>query len=172
MESYSIPPGKKMGSFILTSYAIPGIRDAKIQPDIDYDNLPDEYYGNVELTKQLQDSLIYSTKTIGPTAPPADFKPIEFLYYIISLKHEAASLGWITNKGIENSLDKKLDNAKKKLEQGNTTAAKNILNAFLKEVEAQGCKSSHDCPKGKHLTPEAYGLLKYNVEYLIDNLTN
>ncbi|MEC4677058.1 MAG: hypothetical protein VST72_09115, partial [Nitrospirota bacterium] len=172
MESYSIPPGKKMGSFILTSYAIPGIRDAKIQPDIDYDNLPDEYYGNVELTKQLQDSLIYSTKTIGPTAPPADFKPIEFLDYIISLKHEAASLGWITNKGIENSLDKKLDNAKKKLEQGNTTAAKNILNAFLKEVEAQGCKSSHDCPKGKHLTPEAYGLLKYNVEYLIDNLTN
>lgn len=100
-------------------------------------------------------------KTIGPKAPPLDFKPVDFLSSIISMKHEAFSLGWITNQGIEQSLDAKLENAKKKLEQGNTNAAKNILEAFLNEVEAQ---------KDKHLTSEAYGLLKYNVEYLIGRL--
>lgn len=100
-------------------------------------------------------------KTLGPKDPPADFKPIDFLNYIIGLKHQASSLGWITNKGTENSLNQKLDNAKKKLEQGNIIPAKNILNAFINEVEAQN---------GKHLTSEAYGLLKYNVLYLIEKL--
>lgn len=109
-------------------------------------------------------------KTIGPTALPGEFKPIEFIDYIILKKHEAYNLGWIKNKGIENSLDAKLDNAKKKIEQGNLKAAKNILEAFLNEVEAQGCETYEKCSEGKHLTPEAYALMKYNVDYLISNL--
>ncbi|HBO84351.1 MAG: hypothetical protein A2073_05785 [Deltaproteobacteria bacterium GWC2_42_11] len=160
-EQSLILPNQTFGGFILTSYGLPGIRDVKIEPDIDIDNLPEQYWENIELTKQLEDSLIYQTKTLGPTAPPADFKPVSFIDYIISMKHEAFSLGWITNQGIEQSLDAKLENAKKKIEQGNKNAAKNILNAFINEVEAQ---------KDKHLTSEAYGLLKYNVEYLIGRL--
>jgi hypothetical protein len=100
-------------------------------------------------------------KTIGPVEPPVDFNPIRFMDNIISMKHEAFSLGWIKNRDIENSLDVKLENAKKKIEQGNTNVAKNVLDAFSNEVEAQ---------KGKHLTSEAYGLLKYNVRYLIEKL--
>lgn len=165
-----ILPNQTLGGFILTSYGLPGIREATNDPVIDYDNLPEEYWENVELTTQLQDSLTYHLKTIGPTAPPADFKPLPFLDYIISLKHEAYNLGWIKNKGIENSLDAKLDNAKKKIEQGNIEAAKNILNAFINEVEAQGCVTYEDCSSGKHISPEAYALLKYNVQYLISNL--
>ncbi|HLE09386.1 MAG TPA: hypothetical protein VI914_07135, partial [Thermodesulfobacteriota bacterium] len=106
----------------------------------------------------------------GPTAPPLDFKPLEFLNYIISLKHEAFTLGWIKNAGIENSLDKKLDSARKSLERGSATSAKNILSAFINEVEAQGCATYNDCPAGKHLTPEAWALLKYNIEYLLERL--
>lgn len=169
-EKTMIIPGKTLYGFIIISRGLPGIRDAMLRPDIDYDNLPEEYWENVELTKQLQDSLIYSTRTIGPTAPPADFKPIEFIDYIINLKHEAYNLGWIKNAGIEQSLDAKLDNAKKKIEQGNIEAAKNILNAFINEVEAQGCVTYEDCSSGKHISPEAYALLKYNVQYLIERL--
>ncbi|MBI4823076.1 MAG: hypothetical protein HY805_02445 [Nitrospirae bacterium] len=109
-------------------------------------------------------------KAISPKAPPADFKPLDFLNYIISLKHEASSLGWITNKGIEMSLDAKLEAAKKKLEQGQNGTAKNILNALINEIEAQGCETYDNCPSGKHLLPEAYALLKYNVLYLIERL--
>lgn len=160
-EPYRIFPGKKLGGFKLTSCGLPGIRQAALELAIDYDNLPAEYYENVELTKQLQDSLAYKTKTVGPTAPPADFKPLDFLNYIIDLKHQSAALGWITDKGIENSLDVKLDNAKRKIEAGDMKTAQNTLNAFMNEVEAQNRKS---------LTSEAYVLLKYNAQYLIDHL--
>ncbi len=109
-------------------------------------------------------------KTVGPVALPSDFKPVDFLNYIIDLKHQSTSLGWIKNKGIENSLDAKLDNAKKKIEAGDTKTAQNILNAFINEIEAQGCETYEKCPEGKHLTAEAYALLKYNALYLIEKL--
>lgn len=161
-EQSLVLPNQTLGGFVLTSFGLPGIREAKLQPDLNVDTLPDEYYENVELTKQLGDSLIYRTKTIGPIAPPADFKPVDLLNYIIDLKHQSFSLGWIDNAGVENSLDAKLDNAKKKIEEGNITAAKNILDAFLNEVESQN---------KKHLTSEAYALMKYNVQYLLEQLS-
>jgi hypothetical protein len=80
---------------------------------------------------------------------------------LISYKHRAYDMGWITDQGIANSLDQKLENARRQLEQGNKKAAKNILEAFVNEVEAQ---------KGKHLSSEAYALLKFNAEYLISKL--
>lgn len=86
------------------------------------------------------------------------------------MKHEAFDLGWIKNKGILQSLDAKIESAKRALERGQTKTAMNKLNAFINEVEAQGCASYEDCPPGKHLTSEAYGLLKYNAQYLIDHL--
>jgi hypothetical protein len=110
-------------------------------------------------------------KTVAPGPIPDLTDTLAFIDNIVSLKHEAADLGWITNQGIVLSLDQKLEAARKKLEQGNTKAAKNILNAFIKEVEAQGCESYESkCPKGKHILPEAYALLKYNAKYLVDNL--
>lgn len=168
-ETTLIMPGQTLGGFTITSYGLPGIRDGMVEPDIDYDNLPDEYWGNVELTKQLQDSLVYHIKTIGPTAPPADFKPADFLTSIINMKHDAYNLGWIKNEGTLKSLDAKLENAKKDIEKGNIKSAKNTLKAFINEVEAQGCESYENCPDGKHLTSEAYALLKYNAQYLIDH---
>ncbi len=168
-----IMPGQSHNGYKIFSYGIPALRDITIHPHwlLMAGDVSDE---DVEMAERIEKEIAFYTKTIGPTAPPLDFKPLEFLDYIISLKHEASSLGWITNKGIEQSLDAKLDNARKKLEQGKNDAAKNILIAFINEVEAQGCESyeggSAPCPKGKHLTPEAYALLKYNVLYLIGKL--
>ncbi|MBI4822798.1 MAG: hypothetical protein HY805_00995 [Nitrospirae bacterium] len=88
LDDYEIPPGNSVRVLILTSYGLPGLRDAEILPAIDYDNLPEEYWENVELSKQLRDSLIHHTKTLGPTAPPLDFNPLSFLDYIIGMKHD------------------------------------------------------------------------------------
>ena len=155
-----------------TSFGLPGIADYYAVGDASLPRCPEGMA--VDFIPGYHDLTLYGPgivgKTIGSTPPPADFKPIEFLDYIISMKHEAFSLGWVKNKGIENSLDVKLNNAKKKIEQGNIIAAKNILNAFINEVEAQGCETYQNCPEGKHLTPEAYALLKYNVQYLIGKL--
>ena len=73
-------------------------------------------------------------RTIGPTTPPVDFKPIEFINYIINLKHDAFSLSWITNEEVEQSFDAKLENAKLKITQKNINDAKNILTDLLNEV--------------------------------------
>lgn len=87
--------------------------------------------------------------------------PMTILEQMIAYIKQARQTNHITNQGIANSLNQKLENAKKQLEKGKTKQAMNMLNAFLNEVEAQ---------KEKHLTSEAYALLKYNAEYLIQRL--
>jgi hypothetical protein len=70
-----IRPGFSLEGFRLTSYGLPAIRTVRIEPDIDYQNLPDEF-ADAQKAKQLQDSLIFFTKTVGPKAPPKDFVPL------------------------------------------------------------------------------------------------
>ena len=107
----------------------------------------------------------------------ASFTPSAFVDTLISYKHKAYDLGWIGNQGIINSLDKKLENAQKQIDKGNNKSARNILNAFLNELEAL-YKNHHITEKGGQghgegppfITDEAYALLKYNAEYLIEQL--
>jgi len=166
----NVKPGMFLDGFIIKSLGLPTITTYYVagwyEPERFTEGMaPDEDCPGQDIfTNAVQG------KTIGPTAPPADFKPLDFLNYIIDLKHQAFSLGWIKERGIEESLDAKLENARKKIEEGNTVAAKNILEALINEVEAQGCESYENCPSGKHLTSEAYALLKYNVRYLIEKL--
>ncbi|MBI4823995.1 MAG: hypothetical protein HY805_07195 [Nitrospirae bacterium] len=180
-EEVLISPGNSVEGFGIVSYGLPGVRDVLIEPDYIASSEEEiisatgvsenEYIENTwNVLDRFYKSISFSTKTLGPTAPPLDFNPLSFLDYIIGMKHEASTLGWITNKGIEMSLDAKLEAAKKKLEQGQNSTAKNILNALINEIEAQGCETYEGCPKGKHLLPEAYALLKYNVLYLIERL--
>jgi hypothetical protein len=157
-----IYPGSSTNQFEMNSRGLPGIRNLAISPDFKQQPVDEATQENLDRIKTIENKISYKAKTIGPTAPPAVFNATTFLDYIINLKHQAASLGWISNSGIVNSLDVKLDNAKKKLSQGDNSTAKNILNAFINDVEAQ---------VGKHLTSEAYALLKYNALYLIDNMT-
>jgi hypothetical protein len=164
---YEILPGQSLSGMVLTSYGLPGIRNIIVMPLIKnsiYPNI-DKYDVDMDVLRRVQlqdrDRLSFKSKTVGPISPPAVFDPISFLDYMIDLKHQAASLGWIDNSGIVNSLDVKLDNAKNKLTLGDNSTAKNILNAFINDVEAQA---------DKHLTSEAYALLKYNAAYLISNL--
>jgi len=75
------------------------------------------------------------------------------------VNRSCTELGWITNQGICRSLEAKLENGKRQLERGNKTAAIGSLQAFLNEVEAQ---------KGKQVSSEAYALLYFNGEYLLN----
>ncbi len=59
-------------------------------------------------------------------------------------------IGWIKNRGILNSLQQKLDNALQQKEKGQLAAARNILGAFINEVQAQ---------RGKGITDDAANIL-------------
>lgn len=74
---------------------------------------------------------------------------------IINIEHLGLS------KGIENSLTAKLDNALDSLEKGRDNAAKNKLEAFINEVEAQ---------RGKKLTDEQADALIIAAQCIIDNI--
>ncbi len=68
---------------------------------------------------------------------------------------------WIKNVDLKNSLIMKLQNAEADQGQGNTKAAKNTLNAFINEVNAQ---------KGKGIDTDAATILEQDAQYLIDHL--
>jgi len=129
------------------------------QYDLDPDTLPisppagpddvQRYLNDLEaIEKQVRPEGV----TIGPTAPPASFAPDQFLITIENYKETAVKQGWITNPGVVNSLDVKLNTALSALQKQDTTTAKNVLNALLNEVNAQS---------SKHLTSEAVAF--YNL---------
>lgn len=168
-EHAFIRPGSRLASFELTSYGLPGIRDFVAHPDVDYSNLPYPEFHDVAKVRQLKESLAFRGKTVGQRAPAQEFVSLEFLNYLITLVYDSRQLGWIKVDGVRQSLLAKLTNAKRKLEAGDTTVSKNMLDAFLHEVQATSCPE-FTCPGDKPLTSEAYALLFFNDRYLLERL--
>jgi hypothetical protein len=156
-----IKPGKSLEGFALLSHGLPAIRDVLIQPDIDLDRLSDEYTENVTKTVALENKVKWMGKVVGPKAPPKIFKASDFAGYLSSLLDQSSKLEWVKNSGTLKSLEAKLRQIQKKIDAGDSKTAKNVLGAFLAEIEAQN---------GKHLTSEGYALLKFNAKYLRDHL--
>ncbi len=164
---YRILPGQSLSGFQITSRGLPGFRDFIIAPKLIPPSEGEILPAQID---EVEDKVAFKGKTLGPTAPPANFVALDFLSYLIDLKHQAAELGWITNPGVEDSLDVKLNQVKAKLQVGDTKTASNLLSAFLNEVSAQGCETYANCPNGKHLSPEAWGLLYLNGKYLLEHI--
>ena len=178
-ESSHVSPGAGVSDLTLRSHGIPTLRDYRVDPSYiiklsDLSRLVKERGLSPEEVEtigvEFYDSLAFHGRTIGPTAPPAELVPTAFMDNLISMTTEAEKLGWITNAGIARSLQAKLDAARKKYASGNNGAAANILRALINEADAQACQSHEVCKQGQHLTPEAYALIKYNAQYLLDHV--
>ncbi|MDO9096779.1 MAG: hypothetical protein Q7U60_01465, partial [Candidatus Methanoperedens sp.] len=89
------------------------------------------------------------------------FNVIATIDSVKALTERGAANGWISNKGIATSLSAKLNSTKAKLDAGQKTAAKNILEAYINEVEAQTNKS---------ITPAGANILKAEARYVIDTM--
>lgn len=162
-----ILPGYSLSGFQLMSKGLPSIRSFKVLPFLNVDELyPSEFDINnpdslfEEISKDRERIEFHGT-TIGPKGLPFAFIPEEFLNTLINYQNQSCELGWISNPGICRSLQANLDNVKRQLEQGRTQTAINNLQAFLNEVEAI---------RDQQLSPEAYALLKFNGEYLLEKL--
>lgn len=166
-----VKPGDHRTGFSFDTGSLPGIvvfyaegwaDFPKFEPGMATDSIP----GYSDLTPYGPGVV---GKTVGPVLPPTPFVASAFLDTLISYKHQALALGWIKNEGIVQSLDAKLENAQAQLQRNNTTAAKNILQAFVNEVEALW-KQERPPYGGEQITSEAYAVLKFNAEYLISKL--
>ncbi|WP_138431953.1 FIMAH domain-containing protein [Fodinibius saliphilus] len=103
-----------------------------------------------------------SGTTLGSYSFLGSVKENAVIDSLITYQDQACNLKWITQKGICNSLKKKLDNVKRHLKKGKEKTARNVLTAYINQVKAQ---------KDKHLTSEGYGLLFFNAEYLKNQLS-
>ena len=168
-SEFDIKPGQCLEGFSLKSDKLPGIKQYFAQG-----NSPTLFPTllNGELTEEEEEQVgdignffinSVSSKTVLPDVE-ASTSPVVLIDRLISLKHQAAQLGWIYGPGADgllNSLDVKLEAAKKSILGNKNKAASNQLKAFVTEVEALHHKKIDD---------NAYYLLKVNAEFVISGL--
>ncbi|MBI3610491.1 MAG: hypothetical protein HY204_07305 [Nitrospirae bacterium] len=184
-------PGQNLGGFQMTSHGLPSIRDFRVEPELVPPSAgdtgepplaptPEESRAKI---KEIEDKVAFKGQTIGPTAPPANFVALDFLTYLIDIKHQAQTLGWIGGPQFVLELDKKLDQVKGKLVAGEMEPAHEKLGSFIEKVEEQYKETKEhemekvkELGKGKELeekkfiTSEGYALLKFNAIYLRNQL--
>jgi hypothetical protein len=103
----------------------------------------------------------YVTTTVGAVDPPFPFIPTDLLDTLTIYTAQSRSLGWITTQTVADKYLNYLSTAKTQLQQNNTAAARTTLQSVLRDV---------DVDSSSMLTSEAYALLRYNTEYLLDQL--
>ena len=108
----------------------------------------------------LEDSFIGFS--IGPVNPPSHFNQVSFTDSLIHYCVMSDSLKWITDYTATTKYTGYFENTKSHIQQNNNSAAINVLDSVLTDVDADS---------GVTLTSEAYALIKYNTEYLKDQIT-
>lgn len=167
-----IPPGETVSGFELYSRGLPGIRDyylvpshIKPKPLRDRSVAPPDadgvyarnYYNFVE-------SISVKGRTVGPTAPPEKVIPLDYLLYLSDLKRQAQALGWLTGAGFIDELDRMFREIKERIQTDNSAGAVRELNSFIASVETS-------YQNGEEITSEGWALLKFNAEYLRDQIS-
>ena len=152
-----VDPGSTLTGFALRSEYLPGIREVRLAPawHAIFDVYPDLDGGDQYITHE-------DFSIAVPAALPT-WKASELDYDLIEqqLTRSCTELGWITNSGICNSLQVKLNEVVQALESDNYNAAAGGLRAFSHELDALNVK---------FISGEAYYMLKLNSEALADRI--
>ena len=197
-RSFAIKPGRSLNGFEIMSRGLPGIRRCIVSPFFDVDSLfPDLDDANRTLSIAQMDSIREAVNfygwTVGPTAPPANFDASAWIDTLLSYTRQSVELGWIgkgrdndcndderPDNGIIKNIELRLLKAKRELTTGDSVQARNELEKLVQKVERIWKRSQKDEQgEGRErwqkresviMTSEAYALLKYNTEYLIERL--
>jgi hypothetical protein len=153
---FRVAPGQSVKSFSFKSHSLPTIQNYFMegweQIILEPGNEPDSVENESFFDTAKEGLTIFPRSNLDITNLEAFTDTLQTFHY-----RSCEELGWITNKGICNSLEVKIRNVKRHLERGKAKQAGNVLNAFLSEVQAQ---------RGKHIMEEGYALLYYNAQYL------
>jgi len=188
-----VKPGDTLSEIELTSKGLPGVRRLTVKPWFDetefFPGIDDSMQipWNFEKEDSIRNTVNYYGWTIGPTAPPINFVATVWCDTLLSYTRQSVQLGWLKttrdddcdedeqpNDGIARNIEKRIEKAKKELMKGDSVKARKELEKLVKKVE-RIYKKSEEAERKKHereitMTSEAYALLKYNTEYLIERL--
>ncbi len=158
-QKQSIPPGGSDSRFSYESAGLPAPvscyvrgRNETLQETPPYDE--EKWYADV-----IDNSFVITT--VGAADPPFPFVPHDFLDTLTSYTTQSRTLGWITSQTVADRYLSYFSTAKTQLEQNNTAGARTTLQSVLRDVDVDSSST---------LTSEAYALLRYNTEYLLDQL--
>ena len=186
-----IKPGKSVRGFAFETSVLPGITEYYCEgyappPSFPEGMASDSIPGYTDLTPYGPGIV---GKTVGPVMPPAPYLSVPFLDTLLSYVHQSHELGWINNTrdddaeedeqaqdGIVKNLDKRLSQTRDLIVRDKIGEAKNRLEKFLHKVEQLWDRQQKEEKRNRKnpkiiFTSEAYALLKYNGDYLLDHLT-
>ena len=191
-------PGENTTGFVMISKAPPGIRSFKAVPDFNVDRFyPAENDTANIVTASQVDSIRLAVNflgtTIAPTAPPYSLIVVSWIDTLLSYTRQSTELGWLgrdrdndcdndekPEDGIVRNIEQRLRKAKRQLERRDSVLARRELEKLVSKVERLWKRSQDEDNRDKRdrwekrdkvvMTSEAYALLKYNTEYLIDRL--
>ena len=149
-------PGNSLSGFVFITNGLPAVASFRMQAK----NSPpfsDEF--DLYLLDRAENMVL--GKTIGPKDPPNPFVPNEFIDSLINYIDQSDSLGWIKDQTTFDKYGSYLTTAKTALEQNQINQARIALQSIIQEV---------DIDSTSNITSEAYALLRYNTEYLLENL--
>ena len=159
-----IAPGESISGFYLNSDGLPSIVNSYFKSfwvlGFEEEPLTVKADSFENSTRSFPNSFV-KRKTLDPFAPPNPFIPESFADTLLNYVNQSLNLGWINNSTIANKYTLYLTNAKQKLIQGNNSLAIKALDSVLTDVDIDSSTS---------LSSEAYALIKYNTEYLKEQL--
>lgn len=109
----------------------------------------------------------WSTPAVVPLRDPRVFAAPAVALRLLrgDLAEICGTLLWVTQQGVCNSLQVKLIQAARSFDRGHQDVTRGQLEAFLAELDAQ-----HGAQPGKHVSDNAYWLLRVNAEYLLSRM--
>ncbi len=137
---------------------------------------------NINISARLLHLEVYPNanvlrKTIGPKPPPNPFVLLPFLDTLLSYTRQSAQLGWLginrdddcddderPDDGVVRNIENRLQKARRELVRGDSVKARRELEKLVRKVDRLQRRGE------RVMTSEAYALLKYNTEYLIEQL--
>ena len=158
-------PGARLSGFWFEGTGLPAVVPFRVQGSYE----PPKYDDSLPwLFKQAPSFWANSVAgvTIGLVPLPSDHSTVALLARLRTFADLACGdVGWIAHAGTCRSLEASLEAAASSLAGGDVPAAKGRLEAFLSELAAQ-----HGPQPGKHVSDDAYWLLKANAEYVLRQL--
>ena len=156
-NGYQIWPGDTQNGFRFITHGLPTITNSSMQAANAIPLSDDDF----ELYYKDRKENMVVGKTIGPKSPLSNFNPREFLDSLISFINNSFEFTWIADESTYSKYNGWLVNAQEKLQQQDTVSARSYLQDILHEV---------DIDSSSTLTSEAYALLRYNTEYLLEQI--
>jgi hypothetical protein len=153
---WDIMPGATDSSFAFSSSGLPAILPYYLLGR-------NAWSSNEDLNLWEQNVLTNSVhgSTVAPATPPSPFNGLTFLDTLKLYVTQSRTLGWITSDPTANKYKRLIDTARSYLQANIRGVTKTKLDSVLLNVYADSAST---------FTSEAYALIRFNTEYVLNKL--